>query len=186
MRRAALREGSEGYRVRALQSRLVELGYQLVVDGDFGPATRNQVLAFQADNGLTTDGIVGPQTEAKLDNASPRVERPDTGREDLTVSDLRERGSQTVKQAERVERSGWGALIFGGLWGAVESDGLLGAIPVVGGALAAAADTLRPLFDFVAENPIALLAVLGAGAAYLGWKIKQRRLHDAKTWRHVA
>lgn len=36
------------------------------VDGIFGPQTKTAVMAFQGANGLTTDGIVGPLTLAKL------------------------------------------------------------------------------------------------------------------------
>jgi peptidoglycan hydrolase-like protein with peptidoglycan-binding domain len=45
-----------------LQNLLVEKGYidGDYVDGDFGPEAA--VKQFQTDNGLTTDGIVGPTT----------------------------------------------------------------------------------------------------------------------------
>lgn len=185
-RRNALRLGSEGFRVRALQERLVELGYPLQVDGDFGPATDHQVRAFQADNGLKVDGLVGTLTDAALETAVPRVQRPDHGRADLTVSDLRQRGSQTVRQADRVTRTGWLSLLFGGLWSAVESDGVIGAIPVIGGALSSAGETLAPLFGVVADRPMIVLILVGGVIIVLGWRIKRRRLFDARTWRHVA
>lgn len=38
----------------------------IVADGDFGPMTKNAVIAFQKANGLTPDGIIGPQTVAAL------------------------------------------------------------------------------------------------------------------------
>jgi hypothetical protein len=58
--------GDRGPEVTALQRKLNELGDRLAVDGDFGPATRAAVIAFQARNGLTTDGVVGPRTKARL------------------------------------------------------------------------------------------------------------------------
>lgn len=40
--------------------------YQGNVDGKVGPATKDAVKAFQGDNGLTADGVVGRQTWDKL------------------------------------------------------------------------------------------------------------------------
>lgn len=42
------------------------LGLRLAVDGISGTATRSAVRSFQQQKGLTSDGIVGPQTEAAL------------------------------------------------------------------------------------------------------------------------
>jgi peptidoglycan hydrolase-like protein with peptidoglycan-binding domain len=39
------------------------------VDGHYGPATQSAVAAFQQSNGLTADGIVGPQTAAAINSA---------------------------------------------------------------------------------------------------------------------
>jgi peptidoglycan hydrolase-like protein with peptidoglycan-binding domain len=64
--RPTLRQGSSGPDVRYLQGRLVEYGYNLTIDGQFGPMTASAVRAFQSSNGLTPDGIVGPLTWAAL------------------------------------------------------------------------------------------------------------------------
>ncbi len=61
-----LERGSEGRSVRVLQEALVELGYEIDVDGDFGRATEQAVLAFQEANDLDVDGVVGPNTWAAL------------------------------------------------------------------------------------------------------------------------
>ena len=70
-----LRKGSKGLPVELLQRRLVELGYHVGDKyGHFGRLTRAAVLAFQADNHLVTDGIVGPASyEALADAEMPRL-----------------------------------------------------------------------------------------------------------------
>ena len=62
----ALRQGSKGANVRAMQQRLTDLGYSLGVDGNFGPGTARAVIAFQQKNNLGKDGVVGPNTWAAL------------------------------------------------------------------------------------------------------------------------
>lgn len=61
-----LKIGDKGDWVKVAQARLLVNGYQLEVDGDFGPITKNAVIAFQASYGLVKDGIIGPKTWAKL------------------------------------------------------------------------------------------------------------------------
>lgn len=80
-----LKRGSRGEQVKILQNRLNELGYSVgTVDGIFGAQTQNAVIAFQRDNGLAADGIVGPKTIEKLyANASPiQPGKPDSPEED--------------------------------------------------------------------------------------------------------
>jgi putative chitinase len=60
-----LKKGSKGDDVKKLQARLA-----LTVDGIFGPDTELKVKAWQAENGLATDGIVGNATWEKLFPAS--------------------------------------------------------------------------------------------------------------------
>ena len=56
-------QGSSGQAVRAIQTLLKDkYGYNLNVDGDFGPITDDAVRDFQDDHNLDVDGIVGPQT----------------------------------------------------------------------------------------------------------------------------
>lgn len=57
-----LRLGSRGARVRELQQLLRRAGYAITIDGDFGPATKTAVKAFQKANMLQVDGVVGPKT----------------------------------------------------------------------------------------------------------------------------
>lgn len=62
-----LEHGSTGRSVRALQTALVNAGYELDVDGDFGDNTYAAVRDFQENCGLSADGIVGPDTWAALE-----------------------------------------------------------------------------------------------------------------------
>lgn len=62
-----LKYGSRGNDVSALQTALKEMGlYSDKIDGHFGPNTRAAVIAFQRNNGISADGIVGPNTKAKF------------------------------------------------------------------------------------------------------------------------
>lgn len=61
-----LSQGSAGEAVRTLQKALNGVGYNLDVDGDFGPLTRAAVVNFQKIHGLEVDGIVGPITWGEL------------------------------------------------------------------------------------------------------------------------
>jgi hypothetical protein len=72
-RPATLRRGSRGTAVSALQRDLAALGYDLAMDGAFGPQTAGAVRRFQTDRGLAADGIAGPRTLATLARAlAPR------------------------------------------------------------------------------------------------------------------
>jgi N-acetylmuramoyl-L-alanine amidase len=64
-----------------LQTRLAELRYDVgPVDRTFGISTKHAVIAFQKINGLTRDGIVGPNTHAALNRPVVRkVRRVRTG-----------------------------------------------------------------------------------------------------------
>jgi peptidoglycan hydrolase-like protein with peptidoglycan-binding domain len=52
--------------VRTLQQLLQARGYDVAVDGIFGPITEGAVKDFQQSKGLAVDGIMGPQTWPKL------------------------------------------------------------------------------------------------------------------------
>jgi peptidoglycan L-alanyl-D-glutamate endopeptidase CwlK len=76
---ALLKLDSNGEDVLALQNALKARGFNPgVPDGDFGPGTEAAVIAFQKSEGLTPDGIVGPQTLDRLGMpAAPLVGRVD-------------------------------------------------------------------------------------------------------------
>lgn len=56
-----LKMGDRGEDVKRIQAAL-----KIVMDGDFGPATKAAVVAFQRKQGLYPDGVVGKNTWAKL------------------------------------------------------------------------------------------------------------------------
>jgi len=57
--------------VRLVQELLVALGYDVRVDGDFGPDTQTAVATFQEENNLTVDGIVDGPTFDLLCTSAP-------------------------------------------------------------------------------------------------------------------
>lgn len=72
-----LQLGDSGAAVSDLQSRLQVLGYyDGPISGSFGPQTQVALTAFQQSQGLTADGIAGPQVNAALASAVMPVAQP--------------------------------------------------------------------------------------------------------------
>jgi hypothetical protein len=66
-----LRRGASGQYVTLLQTKLIQMGYDLGsygADGKYGAKTEAAVKDFQHNNGLNPDGITGPLTWAVLEN----------------------------------------------------------------------------------------------------------------------
>lgn len=81
-----LRNGYKGSDVVALQTMLLDLGYQLPrfgADGTYGTETVNAVKAYQATAGLVVDGICGAKTWTALYDAVQAD--PEDGEDDVTV-----------------------------------------------------------------------------------------------------
>ena len=71
-----LKKGNTGDDVKKIQQALSDLGYDLGkwgVDGILGSATTEAIKAFQKAQGLTVDGIIGPDTIAALEKASEKT-----------------------------------------------------------------------------------------------------------------
>jgi len=173
-----VRMGSKGWVVEHLQEELKRLGYHLGgIDGNFGTATRASILAFQADHGLKTDGIAGPRTWDVMEN-SARPKPVGESRATATTATLREKGSQTVADADR---GGIGAGIVAGtgalagadvlLDQAERAEGILGRVQGVLGSFGGMMDTMWPLI------------FIGGGVAALWYfqKVKKDRVEDHKS-----
>lgn len=78
--RTLLTRGSSGEAVRQLQTELQKRGYKINADGRYGPKTQNAVRRFQAAKGAKVDGIVGPETVAKLQGTAPTAQPNDPQR----------------------------------------------------------------------------------------------------------
>lgn len=181
VRAAGLRIGSTGYRVEALQKRLNEIGFPVKVDKDFGPTTRNAVMAFQASNGIEVDGVVGPETQAKLDVAESQIPE---ARQNATVQDLREQGSTIVKTADKQQAVGLLGTIGGGAV-AVYKSGALDDIRGTADSLLPFIDPFRSLLGLASQYW--WVAAIGGGVAIfmLARSAKLARLADYQTGRTV-
>ncbi len=74
-----LKVGSSGTEVSTLQQKLKDTGYYTYkVTGYYGSITKNAVTSFQRANGLTVDGIAGPQTQSALYNGNNVASSNDT------------------------------------------------------------------------------------------------------------
>ncbi|MGH3762964.1 peptidoglycan-binding protein [Actinophytocola sp.] len=62
----SVRQGATGADAVTVQYLLRQHGHDIPADGDFGPVTAAAVTDFQAAQGLTADGMVGPQTWPRL------------------------------------------------------------------------------------------------------------------------
>ena len=89
-----LKEGSKGEEVRAMQIKLVNLGYlKATVDGVYGSSTKSAVRAFQKDHSLTADGLAGPKTRAAIDTAASALS-PSGGTTPVVTGTILKMGSQ--------------------------------------------------------------------------------------------
>ena len=68
--------GDQGTDVAEIQGQLVDLGYDVMADGDYGPATVDAIKQFQQSQGINPNGLVDQTTyEALLGRAMPEVSR---------------------------------------------------------------------------------------------------------------
>lgn len=80
---ALSKQGSRGDEVTAIQTKLRESGYYNgKIDGVFGSGTKNALISFQKNNGLTADGIAGTKTLQALGITA------DSGNGEFTQSEI--------------------------------------------------------------------------------------------------
>lgn len=72
-----LRRGNSGEAVRELQRLLAAHGFEIRIDGVFGPGTEDILQQFQERAGLMPDGVAGPKTMAAL--SAPTADQPEAG-----------------------------------------------------------------------------------------------------------
>ena len=76
-----LREGMRGHDVRVLQAYLSFAGFGTMVDGDFGPATHQSVIAFERQQNVSANGIVSISLSQRLRQVVAQVAAaPPTGK----------------------------------------------------------------------------------------------------------
>lgn len=113
--RPVLDNGDNGSAVTTLQKMLLAIGYKLPkygADGDFGDETEIAVEAFQRDQKITVDGIVGQDTWYKLDVAyakamapAPPVVKPAQPNQD-TATIIVSRGSKLDEVEALLKKNG--------------------------------------------------------------------------------
>ncbi|MEC4895114.1 MAG: peptidoglycan-binding protein [Oscillatoria sp. PMC 1051.18] len=104
---ALLRQGNRGSEVTAVQVRLQELGYfKARATGYFGEITKDAVIRFQKDRGLTPDGIVGPQTELALGSATTQAVAPSPPNA-VQILKIGDRGAQIQTLQTRLTQAGF-------------------------------------------------------------------------------
>lgn len=167
--------------VKHAQEELTRTGYFTgEIDGVFGPATRAAVLAMQADNRLTTDGVLGPQSWKALRSGGPRPLSP--RREKATEVTLRMKGSRTVAAADNAEVVAGLATVAGGVGGVAN---------VVKDVNAVAADSQSILRGFIeifsAIGPLGAVCMIAGGATIivLARRIRAYRVEDHRTGRNM-
>lgn len=110
----AIKYGMKGDDVKNLQTTLNNLGYNLDVDGSFGPQTLSAVKQYQQKNGLTVDGMVGPQTQQYLFGGNTSKPAGSTNMvqnagDTVTKTNLPQSAGDTVEKTKLNETSGTSA-----------------------------------------------------------------------------
>jgi hypothetical protein len=151
-----LRMGSKGAKVRELQALLVRAGHAVKVDGDFGPSTKQAVVAFQKANKLTVDGVAGPETVSALSA--------------FKVAPEEKPGEQPATQVPEVQQSAGGGVLVAFVTSIRDKIA-----EVAYGLFGVEAETAQ----MIANGLLTASAVIGVGLAAYGlwgwWKSRQTK-----------
>lgn len=170
--------GSRGAAVEAAQQRLAELGYQVGsrradgrFDGVFGPQTRAAVLAFEAENRLTTDGVLSLDDRDVLESDVAKA-MPIGARSVATADDLADKGSAEIPAARAIKTTGavttGGAAVEVGVQ-AVTGVSILDTVTDTAGRLAEAAGKVTGATSGLTGRHLLLAVVVLGGVALWHW-----------------
>lgn len=178
----SLRMGDKGPRVKALQEALVDKGYQVRTDSDFGPATRRAVAAAQVDFGLAGDGIATIEFIQRLEASEPIARG---ARELATVKDLKNE-SAAVDLADKAKK---GVVVAGGGVAAADQVGILdqasGLIDVAKTQLDKLDGVKATLIGFGLKPSVLFVIAAGTVVWFIASRIQAARLEDHRSGRTV-
>lgn len=100
-----LQKGDKGPEVKNLQQDLIKVGEHLPrfgADSQFGDETDQAVKAFQVRSKITVDGIVGPQTRSKLEQAIKYTPVYHTVQKDENLSVIATKNGISLAQIEKL------------------------------------------------------------------------------------
>ncbi len=191
-----LRVGDQGPLVKAIQERLAALNYPVGrADGIFGSRLRSAVLAFQAENHLTTDGQIGPETRAAL-NSEMAIAMPAGERATETASDLAKAGSNIVLDAQAIKKAAAALVVGGGTAGVTQQatapsapafDPISATKDVVTeiGSWKAITTAIQDVVQYATSHTWIFLIVAGFAFWKWGSKIEWRRVLDHQLGLHL-
>ena len=110
---ATLQVPAKGNKVIELQTYLTDLGYGDLldpekIDGKFGPHTKNSVMTYQRDFGLSVDGKVGPETWGSL--CEQILSLPTTFPSDTTAAETTTDDASSAADEIQMDTNGDGAV----------------------------------------------------------------------------
>ncbi len=157
-------------RVKAVQERLIALGYHMVgkPDGVMGPRTAGAIAAFEAENGFEVRGKIDQQLIDRLETAEPHEPSPE--RQAGTPAD-----SSILKRAKELILGG--TVVAGGT-AIDQAEKTIGHAEAAVGYWQRIRAVLAPFREMLGE---ALPVLLLAGGAWLAWRgieVYRARLAD--------